>query len=998
MNKILALPLAIVLGCSTNTVIAADEIHWTITGQNSVNISWHGDATENNLDYRLGTAAKIRVVAKRPIPLPTSATGTIWEVNLTGLQENSLYSYAIGNTPEQHFKTPPTPGLANFTVYAQGTIGDTGHYFNTGIVQDLVAAGIPDFVIGLGDLSLGSIHGLKSARQHFNDVMTWSKDAAYMPVWGDLDSRNTALDSFKNYKGRFTLPNPQVSPGSPAAGGEDWYSFDYGNTRFITLPEPWVGAWADWKTKADQLMAEAQANPKIKFIVTASHRPAYSSGHFAGSPALKVILDALGDRYNKYVLSVNSHSGNYERTHPQHGVVHVTAGIGGKDLMQDGTCLWLTCTKPAWSAYRAMHHGALKLFFSDTAIVGSFICGPTGGGVNDVKCTKGSIADQFTIAAKNTSSSGGDGGSTNNPQTPVSCNKISLGLLELIQDGGYAYRVNKSFGIPADNKTSLSLSKLRLFENDVEIGPAHTEHAEIRTTGKGRFSHSIDDSATESLRFSATDNTNPATNGKAYSYCADGTTTPLVPTGEVKDTTAPSVPTAMNAAAVSESQIKLSWGQAIDNVGVTGYRIFRNETQLGNTTSLSFADNGLTAGTSYSYTVAAYDAAGNISGKSGIVTATTTKVVIPPPPTASCAITPPSTLVVDVTSKGATPNDATNDTIAIQSAIDQVAVTGGTVYVPDGTYLIDTVKRIMMKSNVTLKMSSGTVLKAIANNRQVYDVIRVENASNVNIIGGTVQGDRYSHTGTTGEWGHGIEVWGAKNVVIEGVTTKEAWGDGVYISAGAANVTLCSVISDNNRRQGLTITDVNGALVKDSVFKNTNGTIPYAGIDIEPNENESVKNVKIINNQMTNNKGPGIQFGFSSATAVSTSSITNVTVDGNMIANNGVAGSSYYASGLVVARLARSSGVVISNNTVKNSAHDGIILVDGTKNVRVTGNTITGSGIGNTIDAHIGNGLLIWDAGSNDNVVINNTITGNKVSITVDARTTGNVVSPNITR
>ncbi len=997
MNKILALPLVILLVCA-KTAIAADEIHWTITGQTTVNISWHGDTTDNTLDYRLGSGEKIRVVAKHPKPIPTSAIGTFWEVNLSGLKENSQYTYAIGNSPEQRFKTPPLPGQANFTIFAEGTIGDTGHYFNAGIIQDLIATSTPDFVIGLGDLSLGSIYGLKSARQHFNDVMVWSKDAAYMPVWGDLDSRNTALDSFKNYKGRFTLPNPQVSPGSSAAGGEDWYSFDYGNTRFITLPEPWVGAWADWKAKADKLMAEAQTNPKIKFIVTVGHRPAYSSGHYAGSPELKTILDALGDRYNKYVLSVNSHSGDYERTYPQHGVVHVTAGIGGKDLMQDGTCLWLTCTKPAWSAYRAMHHGALKLFFSDTAIAGSFICGPAGGGVNDVKCTKGSIADQFTIAAKNTAQLGSEGGITSSTQTTVSCNKVGLGLSELIKDGGYAYRVNRSFSTPADSKTSWSRSKLRLFENGVEIGPGHTGHAEIRATGKGRYSHWVDDSARESLRFSATDNTNPSTNGKAYSYCVDVTTTTNVTPPDTKDTQVPSVPTNIKATTASESQITLSWSQSSDNVGVTGYRVYRNGIQLSNTTSLSFSDTGLAAGTSYSYTAEAFDAAGNLSGKSVVVTATTTQVVVSNPPPASCAVAPATSLVVDVTSKGATPNDSTNDTMAIQAAIDQVAVTGGTAYVPDGTYMIDTLKRIMMKSNVTLKMSTGTVLKAIASNRQIYDVIRAEYVSNVNIIGGTVQGDRYSHTGTTGEWGHGIEVWGAKNVVIEGVTAKEAWGDGIYVSAGAANVTICSVISDNNRRQGLTITDVNGALIKDSVFKNTNGTIPYAGIDLEPNDNENVKNVKILNNQMTNNKGPGIQFGFSSDKATTTSSIANVTVDGNMIANNGVAGSDYYASGLVISRLLNSTGVVISNNTVKNSAHDGIILVDGTKNVRVTGNTITGSGIGNNIDAHIGNGLLIWGAGTNNNVLINNTSTGNKINLTVDSSTSGNIISPNILR
>ena len=150
--------------------------------------------------------------------------------------------------------------------------------------------------------------------------------------------------------------------------------------------------------KSPSLMAQAQADPGIKFIVTFVHRPAYSSGHFPGSSTLKGFLDTLGDTYSKYQLNVNAHSNNYERSFPQHGVTHVTAGTGGADLTQDGTCLWLTCTKPAWSAFRAMHLGALKLRFTASSIGGSFICGPAGGGTNDVNCTKGSVLDKFTIS------------------------------------------------------------------------------------------------------------------------------------------------------------------------------------------------------------------------------------------------------------------------------------------------------------------------------------------------------------------------------------------------------------------------------------------------------------------------------------------------------------------------------------------------------------------------------------------------------------------------
>jgi hypothetical protein len=218
-----------------------------------------------------------------------------------------------------------------------------------------------------------------------------------MPAWGNHEWEPT--DDLRNYKGRFDFANPQTSPGSPSVSccGEDWYWFDYGNARFIAYPEPWSGAWSDWNTKARVLMDKAQADPTIDFIVTFGHRPAYSSGHHPGSSTLKGILDALGDTHSKYVLNINGHSHNYERGFPQHGVVHVTVGTGGASLEQDGSCLWCTCTQPAWSAFRAMRLGALKLRFTDTRIEGTFICGPPGGGTNDVNCTEGSMVDTFVI-------------------------------------------------------------------------------------------------------------------------------------------------------------------------------------------------------------------------------------------------------------------------------------------------------------------------------------------------------------------------------------------------------------------------------------------------------------------------------------------------------------------------------------------------------------------------------------------------------------------------
>ncbi|MEK7383633.1 MAG: hypothetical protein AAB262_10170, partial [Elusimicrobiota bacterium] len=89
------------------------------------------------------------------------------------------------------------------------------------------------------------------------------------------------------------------------------------------------------------------------------------------------------------------------------------------------------------------------------------------------------------------------------------------------------------------------------------------------------------------------------------------------------DTSAPSVPSGLSASAVSSSQINLSWNASTDNVLVTGYRIFRGGSQIATTASTSYSNSGLAALTAYSYTVAAYDAAGNVSAQSAAASAST---------------------------------------------------------------------------------------------------------------------------------------------------------------------------------------------------------------------------------------------------------------------------------------------------------------------------------------------------------------------------------------
>ncbi|TSC67518.1 MAG: glycoside hydrolase family 48 [Parcubacteria group bacterium Gr01-1014_72] len=104
------------------------------------------------------------------------------------------------------------------------------------------------------------------------------------------------------------------------------------------------------------------------------------------------------------------------------------------------------------------------------------------------------------------------------------------------------------------------------------------------------------------------------------------------------DTTPPSTPTGLTATP-STYNIALRWSKSTDNIGVAGYKVYRNGTQIfsaATSTSLatlSTTDFGLTSSTSYTYTVAAYDAAGNISVPSSSVSAAILAPVPPVPAT-----------------------------------------------------------------------------------------------------------------------------------------------------------------------------------------------------------------------------------------------------------------------------------------------------------------------------------------------------------------------------
>ncbi|MCF7816123.1 MAG: hypothetical protein K9M10_00665 [Candidatus Pacebacteria bacterium] len=89
------------------------------------------------------------------------------------------------------------------------------------------------------------------------------------------------------------------------------------------------------------------------------------------------------------------------------------------------------------------------------------------------------------------------------------------------------------------------------------------------------------------------------------------------------DTTPPSVPSALVATPVAVSQIDLVWASSTDDYILSGYNVWRGDSIIATTTLTTYSDVGLTASTTYSYYVTAFDSSGNVSASSTIVSATT---------------------------------------------------------------------------------------------------------------------------------------------------------------------------------------------------------------------------------------------------------------------------------------------------------------------------------------------------------------------------------------
>lgn len=233
---------------------------------------------------------------------------------------------------------------------------------------------------------------------------------------------------------------------------------------------------------------------------------------------------------------------------------------------------------------------------------------------------------------------------------------------------------------------------------------------------------------------------------------------------------------------------------------------------------------------------------------------------------------------IDYLPEGFVTDGSVNYINEIQNAISDAANKNLPCILPSFPILIDvSVLPITNAFNSGLEVPShstiiGGDIRLAPNPYGGYGILWMENVINISIDGTKITGDKYTHTGTGGEWGMGITIRGAcDNIRIRNSNISSCWGDNLYVGqiessydSVPKNIYLDNITLDKGRRQGFSIIAAENLFVNGMHITGTrssdSSTIlsagPHAGIDIEPNSSLS-KLKNIVFNGLTGGDNDG---------------------------------------------------------------------------------------------------------------------------------------------
>jgi hypothetical protein len=219
--------------------------------------------------------------------------------------------------------------------------------------------------------------------------------------------------------------------------------------------------------------------------------------------------------------------------------------------------------------------------------------------------------------------------------------------------------------------------------------------------------------------------------------------------------------------------------------------------------------------------------------------------------------------VLNVKDIGAKGDGVTDDTAILQAALNHK----GRIYIPDGNYIVKATSSVVLRLSSDTEVIFGKNAKITLkpNDLDTCFIFQISAVEHVTLINPHIEGDRDGHLGTTGEWGHGINIEQSSNIKIIHPQIENCWGDGIYVGLAFGNkikkqnnhISISNPMISRVRRNGISIASgKNINIVNPSITNIRNGISPMAGIDIEPEGTGTTKPVLeniLIDNPLTKN-------------------------------------------------------------------------------------------------------------------------------------------------
>ncbi|MBB5868247.1 streptogrisin C [Allocatelliglobosispora scoriae] len=419
----------------------------------------------------------------------------------------------------------------------------------------------------------------------------------------------------------------------------------------------------------DAFLARARAISPAVTVVDGAQTPVQHGGDVRGGDSWKPGTESQctigfpvtsNNGANRHFLSAGHCTNDVNQAaYGKDGTRIGTSNVGGNRSINalEGDFGLIDVTESAWTLTPVVtawgSQADVRLTGSKDAVVGTAVC--HSGATSHWRCGSVTKVNQtvnygsFSVGGLTYASACGQGGDSGGSWVSPSDSK-AVGLHE----GGYGDSCGQQEAWFQPVNEALAKWSLTLVTDAPPTGDtqAPTVPANLRSTGTTASSVSLAwDASTDNVGVTAYDiyqgssvvasgaSTSATVSGLAastsYTFtvkardaagntsAASGAVTATTQPGGGGDTQAPTVPGNLRSTGTTASSVSLAWNASTDNVGVTAYDIYQGSSVVASGASTSATVSGLAASTSYTFTVKARDAAGNVSAASGAVTATT---------------------------------------------------------------------------------------------------------------------------------------------------------------------------------------------------------------------------------------------------------------------------------------------------------------------------------------------------------------------------------------